>query len=216
MTANHSPQREGGRRGAVEEAQSRQRDAKLGKAIGVGVSVLLAIPVIGLPIAFLVQFLRWLLRHEVLSIVPAVVFLVGVMAVIAALHFLQYGKEGYGLGGTLSSVASFVGVALILGGALIGRVSQEWLLGTNLMGLGMVAATIGVAGLAIVSLAEVLPWWGRVALVAGNPFLFLYWISPLGPHLGGTGVVVVPWVVVGFAVVFRAISRRTERPARVS
>jgi hypothetical protein len=167
----------------------------------------------GLPIAFLVQWLRWVLRHG-LSIVPTVLFLVGMMALIAALHFLQRQSERYGLGGTISSVASFVGVALIAAGALIGRVSQNWLLGTNLMGWGLLAASVGLAGLAIVTLrVGVFPWWGGAALIAANPLLLLIWFSPLGPHLGGIWLVVVPMLVVGFAV-FLAARRRNERAAR--
>jgi MFS family permease len=217
-----SPQHET-ERSAVEEAQSRQREeerkqARLDKLmvrLGVGLGVLLALPLVGLPIVFLAQWLKWMLRHKVVPIVPFVLYLVAMMAVIAALHFLQRGKEGYGLRGTVSSVASFVGVALILGGALIGYVSQDWLLATNLMGGGLVVSTIGVAGLAIVSLlARVVPWWGGAALIAGNPFLPLVWFSPLGPHLGGIWLVVVPWVVVGVAVLIAA-RRRTQRPARV-
>lgn len=169
----------------------------------------------GLPIAFLVQWLRYMLRHEVVTIVPTVVFLVAMMALIAALHFLQRGTERYGLGGTISSVASIVGFALIAVGALIGRVSQEWLLGTNMMGWGLLAASVGLAGLAIVTLrAGVLPWWGGAALIAANPLLLLIWFSPLGPHLGGIWLVVVPLLVAGIAVVIAA-RRLTERPARV-
>jgi hypothetical protein len=168
----------------------------------------------GLPIAFLVQWLRYLLRHG-LSIVPFVVFLVAMMALIAALHFLQRHSERYALGGTLSSVASLVGFALIAVGALIGAVSQNWLVGTNLMGWGLLAASVGLAGLAIVTLrAGVLPWWGGAALIAANPLLVLIWFSPLGPNLGEIWLVVVPLVVVGFAMVLAA-RRRAERPARV-
>jgi hypothetical protein len=66
--------------------------------------VLLGMIFIALPIAFLVLWLRHMLRHG-LSIVPTVVFLVGMMALIAASHFLQRHSERYGLGGTISSVA---------------------------------------------------------------------------------------------------------------
>ena len=181
-------------------------------------SVLVWLPLLlapGLPIAFLVQWLRYMLRHEVVSIVPTVVFLVAMMALIAALHFLQRGRERYGLGGTISSVASFVGVALILVGALIGRVFQAWLVGTNVMGWGLLAASVGLAGLAIITLrAGVVPWWGGVALIAANPLLVLIWFSPLGPNLGGIWLAPVPLLVAGFAVVLAA-RRRTERPARV-
>lgn len=73
-------------------------------------------------------------------------------------------------------MASFVGVALILVGALIGAVSQEWVLATNVMGWGLLAASVGLAGLAIVTLkAGVSPWWGGAALIAANPLLLLIW-----------------------------------------
>jgi hypothetical protein len=226
MAANHTPQREGERRGAVEEAQSRQREGKkevldsllFTKWIMVGLGVLLALPFVGLPIAFLVQWLRWVLRHEVLPIVPFVLFLVAMMALIAALHFLQRHSERYDLGGTISSAASLVGFALIAVGALIGDIFQEWLLGTNLMGWGLVVSTIGLVPLVIFTInAGVVPWWGGAALVAENPFLLLILLTSIP---GGIWefwrfwLVVVPMLVVGFAVVLAA-RRQTERPARV-
>lgn len=73
------------------------------------------------------------------------------MAVISASHFPQRGREGYGLGGTLSSVAAF-GVGLIVVGAFIREVFKEWLLATNVMGVGLWAMTIGLAGLMILTL----------------------------------------------------------------
>jgi hypothetical protein len=100
-------------------------------------SVLVWLPLVlapGLPIAFLVQWLRYLLRHEEWIVAPTVMFPVGMMALVAASHFLQRHSERYALGGTISSVASLVGFALILDGALIGAVFQEWLVGTNVMG----------------------------------------------------------------------------------
>lgn len=179
----------------------------------------------GLPIAFLAQWLRWMLRHEVVPIVPTVVFLVAMMALIAASHFLQRESERYGLGGTISSVASFVGFSLMAVGALIGAIFQEWVLSTNLMGWGLLAASVGLAALAIVTLkAGVLPWWGGAALIAANPLLDIilrfitpdriwdFWlITPGG--IWSYWLVAVPMLVVGFAV-FLAARRRTERPAR--
>lgn len=203
---------------AVDEAQSRQREDKLGKAIGVGVSLLLGIPVIGifivLPIVFLAQLLKWMLRHQ-LPMVPFVLFLVAMMAVIAALHFLQRHTERYGLGGAISSAASFVGFALILGGALSGYVSQEWLLATNLMGAGMVVSTIGLMPLVIFTLnAGVVPWWGGAALVAENPLLLLILLLIIPGGIWKFWLVPVPMLVVGFAELLAA-RRRIERPARV-
>jgi hypothetical protein len=200
--------------------------------------------VAAVPIAFFAQGLRHEVRYDV-SIVSTVLPLVGMTAGVAALHFVQRGTERYGLGGTISSVASIIGVALIVGGALIGSVSQNWLLGTNLMGLGLWAATIGLVALAIVTLnAGVVPWWGGAALIVANPlaepfisgllmsvlpeshnvhdpvsslarvidlsasaeqWLYVGWEVAWG---------VVPWVVVGFAVLLAA-RRLTERPARV-
>jgi hypothetical protein len=116
-------------------------------------SVLVWIPVLlapALPIAFLAQLLRYSIRHA--SIVPELLGLVVVLAVISALHFPQRGREGYDLRGTLSSAAAFVGVGLIVVGAVVGDVFQEWLLATNVMGVGLWVMTIGFAGLMILTL----------------------------------------------------------------
>lgn len=116
-------------------------------------SVLVWIPLLlapALPIAFLAQLLRYSIRHA--SIVPELLGLVAVLAVISALHFPQRGREGYGLGGALSSLAAFGGVGLIVVGAFVGDVFQEWLLATNLMGVGLWAMLIGLAGLMILTL----------------------------------------------------------------
>ena len=83
-------------------AQSRREEERkqgwLRKLI-VGLGVLGGLASIGIPMAFLVQLLRWMLRHEVVPIVPFVTFLVVVMAVIAASHLLQRHSERYGSGG---------------------------------------------------------------------------------------------------------------------
>ena len=218
MTANHTPQREG-ERSAVEEAQRRreeERQARFDKlTVWLGVLLgLIFLPLIALPIVFFAQWLKWQVRHQV-PIVPFVLFLVGMMAVIAALHFLQRGREHYGLGGTISSVASFVGFALILVGALIGRVSQDWLLGTPVMGVGLWAATIGMVPLAIFTLnAGVVPWWGGAALVAENPLLVIIIFLSVPSGIWSFWLVPVPMLVVGYAI-FLAARRRNERPARV-
>jgi hypothetical protein len=195
------------------------------------------------PIAFMAQFLRYEVRHD-LSIVT-VLPLVGMMAGVAALHFVQRGSERYGLGGTIYSLASLIGGALIVVGALTGYVSQDWLLGTNLMGVGLWAATLGLTALTIITLyARVVPWWGGVALIVAHPvggaiisnLLFSFISESHNVHdpvsklargfdLSGSAeqwlyvaweVVwgVVPWVVVGIAVLLAA-RRRNERPARV-
>jgi hypothetical protein len=184
--------------------------------------VLLALPLIVLPSVFLAQILRHIVTHNA-SIASTVLFLVGMMAVVAASHFLQRETERYGSGGTISSAASLVGMALILGGALIGYVSQEGLLAVNLMGGGFVVSTIGLAALARFTLrAGVVPWWGGAALIAANPFLviiFLFITYPPGDFTTGgfltLWLVPVPMLVVGLAELLAARRRRNERPARV-
>ena len=200
--------------------------------------------VAAVPIAFMAQWWRHIVRYD-LSIVSTVLPLVGMTAGVAALHFVQRGSERYGLGGTISSATSLIGVALIVGGALIGRASQNWLVGTNLMGLGLWAATLGLGALAIVTLqARVVPWWGGAALIVANPLggaiipnLFVSFIpeshnahDPVSKlarvfDLSGSAE---QWLDVGWSVawgvvpwvvvgfaVFLAARRRNERPARV-
>jgi hypothetical protein len=124
--------------------------------------------VAAVPIAFFAQFLSYEVSHD-LSIVT-VLPLMGIMAGVAALHLVQRGSERYGLGGTISSLASLIGVALIVVGAFIGRVTQEWERATTLMGVGLWAVTIGLAALAIITLyVRVVPWWGGAALIVANP-----------------------------------------------
>jgi hypothetical protein len=142
-----------------------------------------------------------------------ILFLLSMLVVIVALHLLQRQRPRYGLAGTIVSATAFVGVALIAGGYIIGLDG----LGVTLFLLGVSVATLGIIGLAPVTLSMgVLPWWGGAALIAGNPFLavliILIFIGSY-PHVGGW-LVAVPWIVVGFAVVLAA-GRRTQRPPRV-
>ena len=154
-------------------------------------------------------------------IVPINLALLSVMAVIVALHLLQ--RERYGYEGALASAAAFVGVALVLVGGtavpsmLPGGVMDVMGIGTDilLMGVGMLVATIGIIALGIFTLnAGVLPWWGGAALIAGNPLLGVILLFVGLDFLYGAWPVVVPWVVVGFAV-FRAASHQTQQPSRV-
>jgi hypothetical protein len=128
-----------------------------------------------------------------------ILFVVGVMAAIAALYALQ--RERYGLRFlvTLASLMAFVGVAL-LGGMLY--------MGSSLFPVGgLLLATVGLFALAMVTIAaKVMPWWVGVALIAGSPPFVFLWVFPW--LLG------VPWVVVGYAV-FRAGTRQTQQPSRV-
>lgn len=143
--------------------------------------------------------------------------LLGAMAAIAALHALQrelYGPgawERYGLG-ALTSLTPLVGIALIL----VGDLGDIWGLryqvladlrpvAMNLFLIGLLVATVGILALGVATIAaRKLPWWCGAALIAGSPPIALF----LGPLMG------VPWSLVGYAV-FRAGSRRTERPSQV-
>ncbi len=151
-------------------------------------------------------------------IVPINLALLSVMAVIVALHLLQ--RERYGYEGALASAAAFVGVALVLvGGTELPSMlpGGSMVIGTDilLMGVGMLVATIGITALGIFTLnAGVLPWWGGAALIAGNPLLGVILLFVGLDFLYGAWPVVVPWVVVGFAV-FRAASHQTQQPSRV-
>lgn len=150
--------------------------------------------------------------------VSTVLALLSVMAVIVALHLLQ--RERYGYEGALASVAAFVGVALILG-AFVGFPSmlRGDVLGVEtdilLLGVGLLAATIGIIALGIFTLdAGVLPWWGGAALIAGNPLVGVILFFVGLDFLFGGWPVVVPWVVVGFAA-FRAGTPQHKQPSRV-
>ena len=150
--------------------------------------------------------------------VSTVLFLLSIMALIAALHLLQKDSERYGSGGVLVSATAFVGVALTAG-SLIFVDSILFLvgLGTVVFFVGALVATIGISGLATVALmVGALPRWGGVALILGNPLLgVLIILIFYGANFAlGSWLVVAPWIVVSFAV-FLAAGRRTERPARV-
>jgi hypothetical protein len=148
--------------------------------------------------------------------VSTVLVLLSVMAVIGALHLLH--RERYGYRGALASASAFVGVALTAGGYVLAFIVFLGGLGFILLFLvGVLVAAMSNIVLAIVTLAVgVLPRWGGAALITGNPLLGVVILgSSYGPNfLLGSWLVVVPWVVVGFAV-FRAAGRRTERPSRV-
>jgi hypothetical protein len=154
---------------------------------------------------------------EDINTVFFVLLILGVMALIAAVHVVQVERYGPGaverIGlGALTVLPSIVGVAFILVGYLgdIGGLRFQALadfrpVALNLELLGWVVASVGLLLLAIVTLiVRVLPWWGGVAMIAGNPLIALF----LGPLLG------VPWALVGYAVL-RAAGRQTERPSRV-
>lgn len=154
-----------------------------------------------------------------------ILFLVGVMALIVALHLLQ--RERYGRKGALASASAFVGVvgvSLLFFGFDFGflRFAKEvYLFGGMielLAFLGLVGTLVGIIGIVALGIltliAGVLPWWCGLALIAGNPLfeVFLYFFGL--DKLYGTWPLVVPWVVVGAAVLLAA-GRRAERNPRV-
>ena len=137
--------------------------------------------------------------------------LVGAMAAtlaIAALYALR--RDIYGVLGTLSSVAAFVGVALTLWGELGSPVAAV---------LGLLVESVGVLALGLVSMAVgELAWWCGVALIVwGWALVFLLLLPMMGvlappfPVSWGGVLAGVSWIVVGFGV-FRAARRGTEQP----
>jgi hypothetical protein len=139
--------------------------------------------------------------------------LVGAMAAtlaIAVLYALR--RDIWGLLGTLSSVAAFVGVALTLWGELgspVAAVVGLWVESVGVLALGLVTMVAG--GLA---------WWCGVALIVwGWALVFLLLLPMMGilappfPVSWGGVLAGVSWMVVGFGV-FRAARGRTEQPQR--
>ncbi len=159
---------------------------------------------------------------------PFILLLIAAMLATASIAVLLQ-RERYGRSGVLASLASFVGLALVLmGNQIINSVTgsnplASW--GFTALGLGFLAATIGLVVLAIVTInARLLPWWGGVALIAGSPFGVLLLITlPAtlseslleGPWQRlAEALVGFPWTVVGYAI-FRAGARPSGRPSRV-
>ena len=139
--------------------------------------------------------------------------LVGAMAAtlaIAALYALR--RDIWGVLGTLSSVAAFVGLALTLGSELGSPVAAV---------LGLLVESVGVLALGLVTLAVGgLAWWCGVALIVwGWALVFLLLLPMMGvlappfPVSWGGLLAGVSWLVVGFGV-FRAARGQTEQPQR--
>lgn len=150
------------------------------------------------------------------------VLLFGVMAAIAALHVIQ--RRHYGSLGALTSLTAFVGVAMSAGGNLVGELVPAMApVAMLLLLVGILAASVGIVGLGIVTLeARVLPRWCGAALMAGSPpavgleFMFLGLLGAAGILPGEIvwALVGVPWVLVGYAL-FRAGTHRALQPSRV-
>jgi hypothetical protein len=143
------------------------------------------------------------------------------LAAIAALHTLQ--RQRYGSQGTLAALAAFIGLVMIAAGWLVAGPSFPIALTAAVLIVGLLAASVGIAGLGIVTMtAGVLPRWCGAALIAGSPPFVGLEVGVMGflglPAMVPGGIawalVGVPWVVVGYAI-FRTAERRTEQPARV-
>ena len=147
--------------------------------------------------------------------------LFGALAAIVALHTLQ--RQRYGSQGTLAALAAFIGLVLLPLGWLVAGPSYPLLLTAAVLIVGVLAASVGLVGLGIVTMsAGVLPRWCGAALIAGSPpfvglefgvlgFLGLPAMVPGGIAWALVGA---PWLMVGYAI-FRAAGRRTEQAPRV-
>jgi hypothetical protein len=150
------------------------------------------------------------------------VLLFGVLIAIAALHTAQ--RRDYGTQGALASLAAFGGIAVALGGNLVGELVPAMApLAMLLLLVGVSAASVGLVGLGIVTLeARVLPRWCGVALIAGSPpavgleFMFLGLLGAAGILPGEIvwALAGVPWALVGYAL-FRSGTHRPLQPSRV-
>jgi hypothetical protein len=139
--------------------------------------------------------------------------LVGSMAATLAIAALYASRrDAYGVLGTLSSVAAFLGVALTLFGELGSPVAAV---------LGLLVGSVGVLALGLVTMAlRQLAWWCGVALIVwGWTLVFLLLLPIMGvlappfPVFWGGLLAGVTWIVVGFGV-YREARGRTERPQR--
>jgi hypothetical protein len=140
----------------------------------------------------------------------ATMLLIGVLAAIASLHLMQRGH--YGRSGGFTSVAAFAGVAMVVAGGFAGELAPTVpSVAIGLLVGGALAASVGIVGLAVVTIiAEVLPWCG-IALIAGSPpgvgtlFMFstLLVMARILPGEIGWALAGIPWVLVGYAI-FRA------------
>jgi hypothetical protein len=160
--------------------------------------------------------------------VRTVVFLLSVLAVIVALHLLQREKARYrsGVGIVFAYVVIVVlalavggytpyGLADTLGGDIryVPFVSPLGGIGLLLYLLGLLVAALGLVGLAISTLAVgVVPQWGGVALITGNPLwavlpILIYSDTPYFSIV--IWLLAGSWIVVGCAV-FLAAGRRSE------
>jgi hypothetical protein len=160
------------------------------------------------------QYIGSLTEWSLLIVLP------GAMGAIAGLHALQ--RAHYGLVGTLASLIAFLGLVLLLVGAVI-----ESLLGPafepSLLFLvgGLLLSTIGLIALGAITIStKVLPWWCGTLLILGSPLLALF--------LPGVLEIVLPyeifhpllvggvWALVGYSLLRQAPVRPTPHLSHVS
>jgi hypothetical protein len=149
--------------------------------------------------------------------------LLGALAAIASLHFIQ--RRRYGRLGALASVSAIGGIAMVVIGFLVSGSASDtvFYVGISLLAVGVVVGSTGVVLLGIVTIGSgVLPRWCGVAVIAGSPpgvaIMFLF-LTPLVmaralPGEIGWALAGIPWIAVGLAV-FLAAGRRTEQASRV-
>jgi hypothetical protein len=148
--------------------------------------------------------------------VLSIVALLGQLAAIASLHFLQ--KERYGWLGTTGALVSFVGFALQLMVQVIGVVGGLILLeGTVLVYLGILTPFVGLVILGIATIrARMLPRWFGVLLIVSFPVVALLLGVPPYVELRDTitGVALaIFWGLVGYVLLWRGA--QSLRPAGV-
>jgi hypothetical protein len=153
--------------------------------------------------------------------VRTVVFMLSVLAVIVALHLLHREKARYRSGvGIVFAYVVIVSLALTVGdyALYISSYRALGLIGIELVVFGLLAAAVGLIGLAVSTLAlGVVPRWGGVALITGNPLwavlpILIYSDTPYFSIV--IWLLAGSWIVVGCAV-FLAAGRRTEQRSRV-
>jgi hypothetical protein len=203
--------------------------AILGGTASAAVGLLYVFEARGLVLAFTEQALRKGHYEN-----PALtMLLIGVLVAIVTLHVIQ--RRHYGSRGALAFFVTIAGVAMIVGGSLLGALGPSMAYATMLASVvGILAVSVGMVVLGIVTMMSgVLPRWCGAAVIAGSPlFVFLGFmianlvemsLSSIGLSSevpGGLGwgmlwvLAGVPWAIVGYAVI-RAGARQAGQPSRV-
>ena len=146
--------------------------------------------------------------------------LLGMFAAIAGLHTLQ--RERYRLWGALSSLTSFVGVALLLASGLLDLIAGQRLtislLTVDLLIIGAWVAALGLVTLGVGTIwARVLPWWCGVSIVLGSPpAVVVVWafVGSAENPLSALGLGIA-WSLVGYAIFRQARVGQTQQTSRV-